>query len=409
MRTFKTLAKKLFLLTPFFWTLSSTPLLANGFLPYCWGAKMCQMGGAGVAARFLDSTAGNVNPALMAYVGRDLSLDPLVVFQKEHIDSSHTKLTEGTPLPPYTHNIANTKKTYVAGYSGFNYPINPEWFVGFSTGGGGNQAKYKKSIVSPALGAPRKLETMAGLLSQTIAFQPTCDQSYGLALILGYLQMKNNLTQFPSGLPTKGAGKRDWGFGIGARIGGQWNANQFLSFGLAASTPVFFQKLKKYDDVLKHHAQIPAIVTGGLVWHARKDTDLLFDLEGLFWNATPAMGTKPPSGQGWRNVLVFKFGVQHAVMPDLKLRAGYNWGQTPIRSNAVLFNALNEVITVSEHIITLGFTHDITKTMSFDLGGAYLFNNTLKDNGKGPAGLAAKGLTVQASAIMVSLGFTLKY
>ena len=57
-------------------TSSSTSVLANGALPYCMGAKMCQMGGAGAAVP-LDATSGNVNPALMAKVGRDAALQPI--------------------------------------------------------------------------------------------------------------------------------------------------------------------------------------------------------------------------------------------------------------------------------------------------------------------------------------------
>jgi len=401
-------SKTLLTLTLLSCSLSPTTSLANGLLPYCFGSKMCQMGGAGAAIP-LDSTSGNVNPALMANVGRDLALDPLVVLQKEHVNSSHTQLTRGTPLPPYTGKLTNKIKAYAAGYSGLNYDINPQWSFGLSTGGGGNNARYKSSIVSPALAAPRKLETLAGLASTILAYKPTCDQAYGVSLIVGYLQMKNNLTKFPSGVVTRGAGKTDWGMGIGARVGGQWDASQFLSFGLAASTPTYFQRLKKYRDVLYHAPQLPPIVTGGFAWHARKDTEVLFDLEGVFWKASPFTAKKPPSGVNWRNVLVFKFGIQHAVNPDVLLRIGYNYGRTPVPSKAVLFNALDEVITLSEHVFSLGFTREITKTMSFDLGGAYLFPKKLKDNGQGPAGLAAKGLTVKASAIMVTLGFNLKY
>lgn len=388
--------------------ISSAHVLANGALPYCMGAKMCQMGGAGVAVP-LDSTSGNVNPALMANVGRDAAIDPLIVFQKETVDTSQTNLTTGRPFPPHTGTQTNKIRTYTAAYSGFNYDINPEWSFGISTSGGGNNAKYRRSIVSPALSAPSKLESMAGLVSQILAYKPTCDQSYGLSLMVGYLQLKNNLTQFPSGIVTKGAGKTDWGFGIGARIGGQWDISQFLSLGAAVSTPTFFQKLRKYHDVIRHRPQLPAIATGGLAWHMRKDTDFLFDLEGLFWKESPFTGKRPPIGQGWRNVFVFKFGVQHKLTPELQVRLGYNFGRTPVPSKAVLFNALDEVITVNEHILSAGFTYNLTEAMSFDLGGAHMFNKTITDNGRGPAGLAAKGLKVQARALVLSLGFNLKY
>lgn len=369
---------------------------------------MCQMGGAGVAIP-LDSTSGNVNPALMANVGRDIAIDPMVVIQREKVDTSHAHLTQGTPLPPYTGPITNKDKSYAGAYLGFNYVLNPEWSVGISTAGGGNKARYKKSIISPALSAPRRLETMAVLSSQILAFKPSCDQSYGVSLIAAYLQMKNNLTLFPSGVVTKGHNRTDHAWGIGARVGGQWNVSALASLGAAASTPTFFQKLKKYNDLLKHAPRLPAIVTGGMALHVREDTDVLFDLEGVFWKESPFTGKKPPIGQGWRNVLVFKVGTQHKVTPDLKIRVGYNHARTPIRNKFVLFNALNESLALIENIFSTGFSYDFTPEMTFDLGGSMSLNKTITDSGQGPAGLAAKGLRMKARAYTINLGFNIKY
>jgi len=389
-------------------TVFSEPLMANGIIPYCFGAKMCQMGGAGVAIP-LDSTSGNVNPALMANVGRDIAIDPMMVFQKVQIDTSRAHLTDGTPLPPYTGPITNRDKNYAGAYLGFNYVLNPEWSVGISTAGGGTKARYKKSIISPALSAPRRVDTMAGISSQILAYKPSPDQAYGVSLIAAYLQMKNDLTLFPSGVPGKGSNRTDHAWGIGARIGGQWNVSQFLSLGAAASTPTYFQKLKKYSDVIKHNPRLPAIVTGGMALHVRQDTDVLFDLEGLFWKESPFTGKKPPVGQGWRNALVYKVGVQHKVISDVRIRLGYNHSRTVIRNKFVFFNALSDSISLVENILTTGFTYDFTPEMNMDLGGSAALNKTLRDNGKGPLGPAAKGTSVKARVCTVSLGFNIKY
>ncbi len=369
---------------------------------------MCQMGGAGVAIP-LDSTSGNVNPALMANVGRDIAIDPLIVLQKVQIDTSRAHLTEGTPLPPYTGPITNRDKSYAGAYLGFNYVLNPEWSVGISTAGGGTKARYNKSIISPALSAPRRVDTMAALSSQILSFKPSCNQSYGVSLIAGYLQMKNNLTQFPSGTITKGSNRTDHAWGIGARVGGQWNISQYVSLGLAASTPTYFQKLKKYSDVIKHPPRLPSVVTGGIALHMRKDTDVLFDLEGLFWKGSPFTGKNQPAGPGWRNALLCKVGVQHKVISDLTIRLGYNYGRTVIRNKFVFFNALSDSISVIENIFTTGFTYEVTPDMNFDLGGSIALNKTLTDNGKGPAGPAAKGVTVKGRAYTISLGFNIQY
>lgn len=368
---------------------------------------MCQMGGAGVAMP-LDSTSGNVNPALMANVGRQAAIHPLMVLQDETVDTSQTGLTAGSPLKPWAGAQTNRMKVYGAAYSGFNYDLNPNWAIGFSTAGGGNNTRYLHSIISPDLNAPRRLESAAGLISQIFAYKPDSDQSYGLSLIGGVLRMKNNLTQFPSGMLTKGANKADYSLGIGTRLGGQWNI-QKLSFGFAVNSPIFFQKLKKYSDVMPKAPRLPVMITGGTAWHINKETDLLFDLEGALWKSTSSFGKTPPTGQRWKDVLVYKFGVQQTLIKDLKVRAGYNYGRSPIPNNQVLFSALSEVITVSEHILTSGFTYDFTEVLALDLGLSYMFPHKITDNGKGVVGPAAAGLRVKARALVITTGFNLVY
>ena len=143
--------------------------------------------------------------------------------------------------------------------------------------------------------------------------------------------------------------------------------------------------------------------------HVRQDTDVLFDLEGLFWKESPFTGKNPPVGSGWRNALVCKVGVQHRVIPDLRVRLGYNHGRTVIRNKFVFFNALSDSISLIENIFTTGFTYDVTPCMNVDLGGSIALNKTLTDNGNGPAGPAAKGVTVKGRVFTVSLGVNIKY
>ncbi len=391
-------------------TVFSDQLSATGLFPYCFGAKMCQMGGAGVAlTKGIDSTFGNVNPALMAQVGRDIAIDPMMVFQKVEVDSSRANLTAGTPLPPYTGSIKNKDKAYAGAYLGFNYPINSKWAVGLSTAGGGGKAKYRNSIISPALNAPSKIESMAAISNQILSYRPSCIESYGVSLIAAYLQIKNNLTQFPSGVPSRGSNRTDHAWGIGARFGGQWDIGQYASMGIAASTPIAFQKLKKYRDILAHPPRVPPVVTGGFAFHVSKCTDVLFDLEGAFWGNNAFTSKQPPVGQGWRSTLSFKFGVQHKVTPDLRLRLGYNYGRTPIRKKFVFFNGLSDSVSIIENIFTTGFTYDFTPTINMDLGGSVQLNKKLTDNGRGPAGPAAQGFTLKARVFTVALGFNIKY
>src|SRR5438046_10644640 len=76
---------------------TSTSAQAIGFRPV--GAKMDQVGGAGIAMPF-DPTSGNVNQALVGKLDNEISFHPGLVFQRSSLDSSKAHLTFGNPIHP---------------------------------------------------------------------------------------------------------------------------------------------------------------------------------------------------------------------------------------------------------------------------------------------------------------------
>jgi long-chain fatty acid transport protein len=74
-------------------------------------------------------------------------------------------------------------------------------------------------------------------------------------------------------------------------------------------------------------------------------------------------------GFGWKDQTVYKFGVQYGVNNRLQLRAGYNYGASPIPDNMVTFNLLAPA-TVERHY-SLGFTYKANENL--EVTGAYMY------------------------------------
>jgi len=81
----------------------------------------------------------------------------------------------------------------------------------------------------------------------------------------------------------------------------------------------------------------------------------------LAWRVFRPLSTQPRNwvttrhGFNWENQTVYKLGVQYGVNNRLQVRAGYNYGKTPIPDDMVTFNLLAPAPW--EHHYSLGFTY----------------------------------------------------
>jgi long-chain fatty acid transport protein len=94
--------------------------------------------------------------------------------------------------------------------------------------------------------------------------------------------------------------------------------------------------------VLEAHLDGPLIVSFGTGFKLGTKTQVAVD--GVFTKFEGVAGFGSPGGIvdgdiqpfGWRNVWTFKAGVQYQATGTLTLRAGYNYTQTPLRSDVIL-------------------------------------------------------------------------
>ncbi|MGQ0664913.1 MAG: hypothetical protein ACT4P2_15300 [Pseudomonadota bacterium] len=105
---------------------------------------------------------------------------------------------------------------------------------------------------------------------------------------------------------------------------------------------MWFEAFDKYRDLFIGPVNTPANGAVGIAWHVTPQTDhLAFDVKYILWQAVHAIGQGPGEGGfGGKNRPVFLVGGQHRLDESSTLRAGYDYGPSPIPDNRIFANAL---------------------------------------------------------------------
>lgn len=126
----------------------------------------------------------------------------------------------------------------------------------------------------------------------------------------------------------------------------------------------------------------------------------------------------------WKDQWVIAIGGEYRPIPKLALRAGYNYGKSPIRGGAKnLMNANNipnfaqpfsdfniayfnlvGFPAITEHHITLGLGYEFTNTFSVDLAYKHAFNKKVSATDANGFGFIVEGKNAQ-DAITVGLNW----
>ena len=88
-----------------------------------------------------------------------------------------------------------------------------------------------------------------------------------------------------------------------------------------------------------------------------------------------SLGCATCRGFGWQSVDVLKLGFEYQYNQDLKLRAGWNHTDNPIRSADVTFNMIAPGV-IKDHL-TLGFTYNVSKDSELTMAYMHAFKNSV--------------------------------
>jgi len=203
-------------------------------------------------------------------------------------------------------------------------------------------------------------------------------------------------TVFPSNLTDNG---HDQSYGIGGKIGFQWDLNEKVSFATSYQTEIGMGKFDKYADLFAGHGgfDIPADLKAGFTYRPNQGLALNFDVEHIWYGdidsianpvrnvyACPTAGVggtdlsscfggKNGGGFGWDDMTVYKIGAQWSSGGDWTWRAGLSHGDQPIPDKEVMFNILAPA-TIENHL-TFGFTKGLESGNEWSMSFMYALNN----------------------------------
>ena len=202
-----------------------------------------------------------------------------------------------------------------------------------------------------------------------------------------------------------------WGYGF--QIGALWAVNPQWDLGISYRTKMYMGEFDKYQDLFAEGGDfdMPAVGTIGLAFKPTSQLTFAFDIQQIWYSDVKSIGNTnqlaqrcdlnaafgapsspgavyDPSyclggsngaGFGWRDMTVFKLGVQYAINNALTVRAGYSHGSQPIVSQEIAFNTLAPG-DIQDHW-TLGATYRLRPNYELTFWGMYAPRETIEGPG----------------------------
>ncbi len=234
------------------------------------------------------------------------------------------------------------------------------------------------------------------------------NHSFGVSLNLVKANFELNGVQSFNGFTTTGTTANltdkgeDSATGLGVKLGWIGELTPNLSMGATFQPQTSMSKFGRYKEMLAQggKADVAAQYGLGLAWKATPVTNVGFDVVKIKWSgvksfsntadvalvASNKLGEDNGLGFGWKDQTVYKLGVSHQI-GKWTLRAGYNYGKSPVVGDESLFNTMAPAVTEKHY--TLGASWAVSTSTGVSLAYMYSPSNEVKGVGT----QAASGMT----------------
>ncbi|HTP04887.1 MAG TPA: outer membrane protein transport protein, partial [Nitrospirota bacterium] len=319
----------------------------NGYFANGYGVNDQALGGAGVALP-QDSLDAAVNPANMAFLGKRYD------FGLAFFNPNREYTVSGTPTgsPPAAFPLApgtvkSNSTLFVLPSFGANWIIDSNSSFGLSIfGNGGMNTDYPTNTFGGS--EPTGVDLMQLFIAPTYARKLGSKHAIGITPILAMqrfdakgLQALGQLgfSSDPNNLTNNGYA---YSYGYGARIGYQGEiVPNLLNLGLSYQTRTYMSAFNEYKGLFAEQGDfdIPSNWTAGLAVKASPELVFVLDVQRINYSEikainnpmlpnlqTAQLGNDGGAGFGWKDMWVYKVGVQWKSSKEWTWRAGYATG-----------------------------------------------------------------------------------
>jgi len=352
----------------------ATVWATNGYFSHGYGMKSKGMAGAATATAD-DTFGGASNPAKMVWVGNRMDLGAEVFSPRRDFSS-----TAGVA-------IDSEDKYFLVPEFGYNRMLRPNLSLGVSVyGNGGLNTDYPNGAPYFFGTGDLGVDLMQLMLAPTLAYKVNAQHSIGISPIIAVQRFAaQGLQAF--GVMNPGY---DWSWGYGARIGWMGKLNDRLTLGASYSTKIYMDEFDKYRGLFAEQGDfdIPSNWTLGTAIQATPQLRVALDYQRINYGDIKSINNPSQSGApfgasngpgfGWRDVDVWKLGIEYAYSKNLTLRAGWNHGDNPITPADVTFNILAPGV-IKDHL-TVGFTYTLPKGDELTMAYMHAFKESVTGN-----------------------------
>lgn len=394
----------------------------NGYFSHGYGMKAKGMGGAATATA-TDTFGGAVNPAKMVFVGDRIDFGADVFSPRRSVSRQGSTGFGGI----YNDSVDSDSNYFIIPEFGYNKMLNPNLSLGVTVyGNGGMNTDFNDgngiagSSFSPACGTASAnlllgcgrlgVDMMQLIVAPTLAYKLSPNHSVGISPLLAYQRFKVDGLQAFTGFSSSPTAVTNNGYdsstGWGVRIGWMGKVSDKVTLGAAYASKMDMGKFDKYRGLFAEQGgfDIPENYNVGIAVKATPTVTVAFDIQRINYSDVKSvanlvtnslnflgqnqLGTNNGSGFNWRDQTVFKLGLEHEYSKNLTLRAGYNYGKSPIRSDidSVTFNIIAPGV-VEQHF-TLGATWILQNKSELTVSYMRAFSNSVT----GPSATAGLGV-----------------
>ncbi|WP_299197179.1 outer membrane protein transport protein [Thermocrinis sp.] len=379
------------------------------------------MGGIGVGMPVGPTDSIFRNPAWMTYYkGFNLSFGGILFMPEVKAKSN---VTPGGPMNPPA-SATSQSKMFVVPEVGIVHQINDKITVGvgaFGVSGMGVDYRNKDPRLAnmhTTLQFMRIIPALAYKVNDAISV------SGALHLAYGSLDMGANLCASGGSPCWNAGGGQSQTYGIGAQLGVAYNMGDFVYAGLTYQSPVNMTYKRVFDtnnDNIFEDLKLtqPQELAFGVGVKPMDNFKVGMDIRWINWKN--AKGYKEFQ---WKDQWVIGLGGEFKPTQKLALRAGYNYGKSPIRGGVknlmnankipnfnaqfsdfqiAMFNLIG-FPAITEHHITLGLGYEFTKNFSIDLAYKHAFKKKVCAEDGAGMGMFVEAQNAQ-NAISVGLNW----
>ncbi len=401
-------------------------MATNGYFSRGYGMKAKGMGGAGIAYG-QDGLAAATNPANMVLVGNrvDFGVD---LFSPDR----STEIVGAAPGKSGSYD-PNADNIFFIPEFGYNQMINNSMSFGVSVfGNGGMNTSYKKPVaLFGTSNAGVNLEQL--FISPTFSMKINDKNSIGVALNLVYQTFKASGLEGFNGFSTSSTNLtnngKDTSTGYSLRLGWTGEITDSVTLGATYQSKADMSEFSKYKGLFaeKGGFDIPETYGVGIAVKATPKVNVAFDITQINYSGvksisntlspailncmggttTQCLGASAGSGFGWKDMTVYKLGVDWQQSANLVLRAGYNHGSQPIPNKETFFNLLAPGV-VEDHF-TGGATWTLQNKSELTVAVMYAPKKTVNGSSSIPTAFGGGEANLSMSQYSVGVAYGWKF